>query len=139
MNILLVEDHGFFGDEINEYFLEKKHTVAYASNYVDAVAKIKTSAPFDFCFIDVLLQNGRTGIDIVNEFESKLGRIMFITGCINEDILKRIDKYCSATKRQVIWPKIEKFMNGETVRISDSASSTAELPSISVRAKTTEY
>jgi DNA-binding NtrC family response regulator len=119
MNILLVEDHGFFGNEINEYFLRQKHTVAYASNYLDAVAKIKASAPFDFCFIDVLLQNGRTGIDIVNEFEPKLGRIMFITGCIDEDILKRISKYSSATKRQEIWPKIEKFMDGETVRISE--------------------
>ena len=119
MNILLVEDHNFFGDEINEYLLAKKHTVAYASTYLDAIAKIKASAPFDFCFIDVLLQNGRTGIDIVNEFEPKLGRIMFITGCINEGILKRIENYCSATKREVIWPKIEKFMNGEMVRISE--------------------
>jgi len=119
MKILLVEDHSFFGNEINEYLVNKKHDVSYAATYVKAVAAIKENGPFDFSLLDVLLQNGKTGIDIVSLFEARLGRIMFITGCISEDVIKSISPYSSATKREVIWPKIDRFMNGEIVRISE--------------------
>ncbi len=135
MKILLLEDHRFFGDELEEYFrIDLGAQVCYAHNYEEAVGMINTATEaYDFSFLDILLQNGKTGIDIVSKYEARLGKIMFITGCIDQATLQRIEKYCSASKSEVIWPKIEKFMAGEKVSLSASyfASDLAQFEAMS--------
>lgn len=119
MRILLLEDHNFFGDEVAEYLHDDLHyEVCYAHNYDQAIDLINQYDHFDYSFIDVLLQNGRTGIDVVSNYEKQLGKIMFITGCADTPTLDRIKKYASASKLFEIWPKIQCFLKGEKVSIT---------------------
>lgn len=119
MKVLLLEDHNFFGDEIAEYLRdEMKADVSYAHTYDEAALMIEQRGPFDFSFLDIILQNGKTGIDIVNNYEQRLGKIMFITGCIDQATLERIKDYSSASKLYEIWPKLKAFVDGQIVNIN---------------------
>lgn len=120
MKALLLEDHSFFGDEIKEYLVEEhKCDVSHAHTYDEAIKLIKEHGPFEFSFLDILLQNGRTGIDIVNAFEKDLGKVLFVTGCVGDETLDRIKQYNSVSKLHEIWPKIESFLGGNRVSITD--------------------
>lgn len=122
--VLLVEDHTYFASEIRD-FLETDcgFNVVYATNYADACRAIKKYAPFKYSFLDILLQNGKTGVDIVEKYKHELGRIIFVTGCVDETILHKISNYASASKLQEIWPKLESFIEGQDPKIDAYESS----------------
>lgn len=123
-DVLLVEDHSYFASEIRDY-LESDcgYSVVYATDFADACRAIKRYAPFKFSFLDILLQNGKTGVDLVERYKSELGRVMFITGCVDETILNKIAEYASASKLQEIWPLLEEFLEGGMPRINSNESS----------------
>lgn len=122
--VLLVEDHSFFSNEVKEFLEEECDTsVSTATSFLEAVKIIKKSRPFDFSFLDILLQNGKTGVDLVEKYKEKLGRVMFITGCIDETVLNKIKEHASVSKMTEIWPKLEEFISGGKPKITayDSA------------------
>lgn len=123
-DVLLVEDHSYFASEIRDY-LESDcgYKVIYAANYADACRAVKRYGPFKFSFLDILLQNGKTGVDLVERYEQELGRVMFITGCVDETILNKIAEHASASKLQEIWPQLEDFLEGGMPRINSNESS----------------
>lgn len=122
--VLLLEDHKYFAVEIRE-FLEDDcgYTVVYAANYADACRAIKKYGYFDYALLDILLQNGKTGVDLAEKYSKRLGRIMFITGCVDETILSRIDGYASASKLQEVWTPLEDFLAGKKPQLDAYESS----------------
>jgi CheY-like chemotaxis protein len=88
MKILICDDHQFYIKEIIEQLKEDGHDVHYAKNYYEAEQIINSSIPFDVSFLDIILQNGRTGIHLAEKYSSNLGRIMFVTGCTDETTIK---------------------------------------------------
>jgi len=118
MKILYLEDHEFFASEIIEFLEEEGHEVFYATNYNDAEKLVhEQDDPFDCSLLDVILQNGKTGILFAEEYGDKLGRIMFITGTPDKATLDAMDKYSSASKMFLIWDKIDFFISGGCPKI----------------------
>jgi DNA-binding response OmpR family regulator len=95
--IFILEDHTFYASEIVEY-LSKTYEVVYAQSYKEAEVILKDNVKFDFSILDVILKNGKTGIDIVNIYHKKLGDVLFLTGCIDNVTIGLIEKYKSAHK-----------------------------------------
>jgi len=113
MKILIVDDHTFFVKEILEELHENRHDVHYAKNYYEAERMINENTKFDISLLDVILQNGKTGIHLAEKYGEKLGRIMFVTGCIDDTTMTAIGtKYASASKIRSIWGPLKEFMNG---------------------------
>lgn len=116
--VLLVEDHAFFAGEVAEYLDEERNfNVVTAKTFEDAVRQIKKNGPFAYSFLDILLQNGKTGVDLAETYKKELGRIMFVTGCVDETILSKISQYASASKLSEIWQKLEDFLEGGKPKI----------------------
>jgi DNA-binding NarL/FixJ family response regulator len=112
MKLLLLEDHNFFASELVEYFSEEtKFELVYAKSYKEAVAAIETHGYFDYSILDVILQNGKTGIDVAKTYAPKLGKIMFLTGCTDQATLGALRDYIVVSKLEVIWPKLELFFS----------------------------
>ena len=113
MKILIVDDHKFYVNELLEKLREDGHNVHYAKNYLEAQSIIDQNPQFDISLLDVILQNGRTGLHLAEEYGTKLGRIMFVTGCNDDTTIKAIStKYASASKILSIWGPLKEFMNG---------------------------
>lgn len=130
MRILLLDDHSFYADEIYEGLTEMGYNVEYAHNYKEADALMKLNNTYDCCLLDIILQNGKTGIGFAELYESRIGRVMFITGCddrITVDAIANNSKYASASKNYNIWKPLKSFLNGECPRIL-STSSSEEIP-----------
>jgi DNA-binding response OmpR family regulator len=107
LKVLYLEDHEFFSIDIIEYLKEAGHEVFYAKTYAEAEALIETNKTFNVSIIDVILQNGKTGIHFVSKHEDKLGKIMFLTGCIDQPTLDKLSKWNFASKRDIIWDKLD--------------------------------
>lgn len=119
--VLIVEDHSFFAEELIEYLRDDCfYEVVHASNFLDAVRLIKKENGFDFSILDILLQNGKTGVDIAEKFKDQLGRILFVTGCVDEAVLNKIENYASTSKLHEIWSPLEKFLAGGTPKINEN-------------------
>lgn len=117
-SVLYVEDHSFFANEICEYLKEDLNLkVYYAKSYSEAEEFIRKHKFFNFALLDVALSNGKTGVDIVHKFKMCFGRVMFITGLVDELVYTNIQNYASASKMAEIWPKLEAFFRGETPKI----------------------
>jgi CheY-like chemotaxis protein len=126
--VLIVEDHSYFATELIAYLREDRlFDVVYASNFSDAVSALDGNSSFDFSILDILLQNGKTGVDIVEKFKNKLGRILFVTGCVDEAVLNKIEDYASASKLHEIWPPLEKFLAGGCPKINSDDDTAARL------------
>lgn len=124
MKIFYLEDHKFFASEVIEYLEDEGHEVYYAASYDEAETLVKMGAPFDCALLDVILQNGKTGILFADEYKKDLGRIMFITGTPDKSTLNAMSRYCSASKLFTIYDKIDEFLKGGWISIdNDSASS----------------
>ena len=125
MKILLLEDHAFYGDEIYEALCDAGHEVFYARNYkqgVEGVSKTK----FDCSVLDIILQNGNTGLSFAKDFEDRLGRVFFVTGCEDSATLEAITnnpKYASATKGYNVYRSLKEFLDGGTPTIKQHPSS----------------
>ena len=120
MKILILDDHSFYANEINEYLTEMGYKVFFAKNYHDGELITRKYGPFDISLLDVILQNGKTGIGFANINEDKLGRIMFITGCNDKTTVEAITnntRYASASKQNNIWKPLKAFLNGATPKM----------------------
>lgn len=111
MKILYLEDHEFFASEILEYIAEETpHEVYYAKTYKEAEQLLESHKKFDAAILDVILQNGKTGLLFAENYEEKLGDILFVTGC-NDNITKNaLSKYKNIAKMDVIWGNLQKFL-----------------------------
>ena len=109
LNVFYLEDHQFFSVDIIEY-LSENHNVFYAKTYAEAEKLIEEHKNFDASIIDVILQNGKTGIHFVTKYEGNLGNIMFLTGCVDQPTLDKLSKWEVASKRDVIWDKLDKLL-----------------------------
>lgn len=124
MKILILEDHAFFASEIIEYFQEDTEIEGvYAKSYKEAIAAIEKHKKFDFSILDVILQNGKTGIDVARLHKEELGTIMFLTGCCDTTTLNALQEYIVVSKLEIIWPKLEQFIKGELKPLKDIGSS----------------
>jgi DNA-binding NarL/FixJ family response regulator len=121
MKILLLEDHSFFASELVEYFNEDtEFEVVYVKSYKEAVAALDIHKQFDYSILDVILQNGKTGIDIAKTYDTRLGKIMFLTGCTDQATLSALRNYIVVSKLEVIWPKLELFFADKLRAINES-------------------
>ena len=109
LKVFYLEDHEFFSVDIIEYLLEN-HEVYYAKTYLEAEKLIEKHKNFDVSIVDVILQNGKTGIHFVSKYEGSLGKIMFLTGCVDQLTLDKLSKWEVASKREVIWDKLDKLL-----------------------------
>lgn len=112
MNILYLEDHAFFGDSIHEALHEDfpNHTIDYATTYVQAES-LTLKNNYDISVLDVILQNGKTGIHFVEKYSNKLGKVLFVTGCKDDLTLKALEKYNNISKKPYVFDEIKKFIN----------------------------
>lgn len=94
MRILYLEDHAFFGDSLFEMLVQDfpQHQFEYATSYAQAEARILNNK-YDLSLLDVILQNGKTGIHFVEKYNQDLGKVLFVTGCSDTLTLKTLEKY----------------------------------------------
>lgn len=110
LKVFYLEDHEFFSVDIIEYLRELGHEVYYAKTYAEAEAIINEVQNFDVSIVDVILQNGKTGIHFVSKHEGNLGKIMFLTGCVDSQTLDKLTKWQVASKRDVIWDTLDTLL-----------------------------
>lgn len=115
MKILYLEDHEFFASEIIEYIEEDtQHDVYYAKTYQEAEKLLQEHKSFDASILDVILQNGKTGLLLAETYDARLGKIMFVTGCTDNITINAISKYKHIAKIEVIWDKLNEFLDIKT-------------------------
>lgn len=112
MKVLLLEDHNFFASDLIEYFKEDTDfDLVYVKSFKEAVEAIEKHGYFDYSILDVILQNGKTGMDIVKTFKNKIGKFMFLTGCTDQATLNTLSEYIVVSKLDIIWPKLDLFFS----------------------------
>lgn len=118
MRIFYLEDHSFFAEEIIEYLTDDLgHEVVFIDNWKDAEKLLSSGESFDVSILDVILKNGKTGVQAAEQWESQLGRILFITGCIDEVTINAVNKYASVSKLTTVWNPLNEFLNGSNPKI----------------------
>lgn len=112
MNILYLEDHNFYGDEMYKSIckISSIYKVDYATSYSQAKELMKNKK-YDISLLDVILQNGKTGIHFAEEFTKQLGKILFITGCNDELTLKALQHYTYIPKDTQSLSFVKEFLN----------------------------
>jgi DNA-binding NarL/FixJ family response regulator len=121
MKILLLEDHSFFASELIDYFNEDTdYELVYAKTYKEAIQALEKHKKFDYSILDVILQNGKTGIDVVKSHKKDLGNIMFLTGCSDSATLTALKDFIVVSKLEVIWPKLDDFFSGKLKPVSET-------------------
>lgn len=117
MKIFYLEDHNFFAIEILEFLRETlKFDVTYVETWEQAKKVLESGETFDVSLLDVILTNGKTGVQVAQHWESQLGRIAFITGCIDETTLKAIENYHYINKLLPVWDNLTEFLLGEPIK-----------------------
>jgi response regulator of citrate/malate metabolism len=112
MKILYLEDHPFFASDIVEYIKEEtNHQLFFAKTYREATEYIIKENSFDLSILDVILQNGKTGLGFAREYKEKLGNIMFVTGCCDTATLDNLKEYIVVNKLELIFPKLKLFLD----------------------------
>jgi two-component SAPR family response regulator len=111
MKILYLEDHSFFGDSVRDILVEDypEHTIDYVTSFASAVDIMKNNK-YDISILDVILQNGKTGIHFAEKFTSDLGKILFITGCKDDLTIKALEKYEYINKDLKVISTIREFI-----------------------------
>lgn len=111
MKILYLEDHAFFGDSIIAILKKDfpQHTYDYATSYIQAVEMMKNNK-YDVSILDVILQNGKTGIHFAENYTKDLGHILFVTGCKDDLTLKALEKYNHVAKDITVLSDIKSFI-----------------------------
>jgi DNA-binding response OmpR family regulator len=117
MKILCLEDHRFYAGEVIEYLKEQKHEVDYADNWEDAEKFMKSGKEYEISIMDVILKNGKTGVLFAEKWNTKLGRILFITGCVDEITIKTVNKWSAISKMGVVWKQLNHFISGGECKI----------------------
>lgn len=118
MKILYLEDHAFFGDSVVDILLTDfpEHKIDYATSYASAEALMKENK-YDISILDVVLQNGKTGIHFAENYTRTLGKILFVTGCKDELTLKALEKYKYINKDLKVIKVIKEFIANKYVSI----------------------
>ena len=123
MRILYLEDHLFFARGILEYLERDLHAdITYVKSWKEVKAVLDSGESFDFSLLDVLLQNGKTGVHVAeaSEWKKQLGNILFITGCTDDITLQAIKNFCSVSKMKSPLPNIVRFiLTNEEVHINE--------------------
>jgi response regulator RpfG family c-di-GMP phosphodiesterase len=98
--IFYLEDHHFFADIIIRNLKQLGYDVLYCDNYYEAEKVIEKNGPFEFSILDVMLKNGKNGINFVEKYHDKLGNFIFLTGCKDEATIRTINnrEYPSISK-----------------------------------------
>lgn len=110
LKVFYLEDHEFFSVDIIEYLQEAGHQVYYAKTYAEAEKLVEKVGSFDVSIVDVILQNGKTGIHFVSKYEPILGKIFFLTGCIDQPTIDKISKWKYASKREFDWEMLDEII-----------------------------
>lgn len=118
MKILQLEDHPFFANEVTEYLVEKGHEVVFTESWEQAEIVMMSGAKFDACILDVVLKNGKTGLHFAEKWKEKIGRPLFITGCVDEVTINAVNTYSAISKLTVIWNALDDFLAGGSPKIS---------------------
>jgi DNA-binding response OmpR family regulator len=110
--VLFLDDHAFWSGEIIEYLRDDKGLEVHAAqSYSEAEALLKKEGHFDMSILDVILQNGKTGLLLAENYKSQLGRIIFITGCNDQSTKIALENYEHVHKLDNIWDTLENFIN----------------------------
>ena len=111
MKVLYLEDHAFFGDSIYNILKQDfpELEVDYAKSFSQAETLMATKA-YDLSILDVVLQNGKTGIHFAEGYGKSLGKILFVTGCKDELTLKMLQKYKHVPKDIKVLEDIKVFI-----------------------------
>lgn len=121
MKVFYLEDHEFYAEDVIALLQKEGHEVTYVSNYKDCVEILKNNK-FDCSILDVILQNGKTGLQLAEDYKNNLGRIMFLTGCVDKATLDTvISRYPSANKLFNSVGKIKEFLKGGYPTIDNEA------------------
>lgn len=119
MKILYLEDHEFYAVDILKLLRKLGHEVFWCKSYKEFKEQIENQT-FDCSILDMILQNGKTGLELAETYSDILGRIMFLTGCVEKATLDTIiDKYPSANKMIIPREKIKQFLDGGYPKISN--------------------
>jgi DNA-binding NarL/FixJ family response regulator len=130
MKVLLLEDHSFFASDLIEYFKEETDfELTHVKTYKEAMAALSKNK-YDFSILDVILQNGKTGLDVAKASHGKLGKIMFLTGCCDSTTLEALREYVVVSKLELIWPKLEMFLNNQLLPLKSMRDSDSGLTAI---------
>jgi CheY-like chemotaxis protein len=109
--VLFLDDHTFWSVEIIEYLRDDKGLeVHYAQSYNEAVAIMKKEKSFDMSILDVILQNGKTGLLFAETFKENLGNIIFITGCNDQTTNTALESYNHVHKLDNVWEALDAFI-----------------------------
>ena len=118
MRILYLEDHTFFASEIIEYLEEDMgYDVVHKDSWESVKESLERGERFDISILDVILKNGKTGVQVAETWTTQLGRILFITGCTDEATIKAIDSYSSISKLTQVWEPLIHFIKGGNPKI----------------------
>ena len=119
MKIFYLEDHGFYAVDIIKFLKMKGHEVVWCDNYYDSI-NILEENKFDCSILDIILQNGKTGLQLASEHKQNLGRVMFLTGCVDKSTLDNVvSLYPTANKIIRSLEKVNEFINGGYPKINN--------------------
>lgn len=121
MKVFYLEDHEFYAEDVIALLQKEGHDVVYASSYKECL-DILENETFDCAILDVILQNGKTGLQLAEDYGDKLGRIMFLTGCVDKATIDTVvSRYPSANKLFNSVGKIREFLKGGKPTIDNEA------------------
>ncbi len=117
--ILILEDHKFYIKEIIDELQDQGYTIDHATRYQQAEELIQKNT-YDFAILDVILQNGKTGLHFAEKYSSKINKITFLTGCVDDVTLDAITRtpHASMMKGPTIWDTLEEFLAGGVPKIA---------------------
>ncbi|MCS7317589.1 MAG: hypothetical protein NZZ41_04660 [Candidatus Dojkabacteria bacterium] len=109
MRFLILDDHEFYCRDLIEYITLAKQEVYFAKNFREGVEIMEKnpSLVFDVSFIDIILNNGKTGLHFISRYESRLGKIIILTGCIDDNTLETVKKWEVINKADNVLEKLD--------------------------------
>jgi DNA-binding response OmpR family regulator len=113
MHIFYLEDHEFFAEEVIEYLQEIGHCVTFVSSWEDAQRELSKGSKFDMSILDVILKNGKTGFQFAEQWKENLGRILFLTGCVDDVTINAVNRYGAISKLTKFRTPLKMFIDGE--------------------------
>lgn len=111
--ILFLEDHQFWANEVIEFLRDDLgYEVKFVTSYSECHKLLEADPTiYDYSIVDLILQNGKSGMDIVQKYKSKMGRIVFVTSCIDKPSLDTIKAYPSIAKIDEVLSPLKRFLN----------------------------
>lgn len=111
MRFFILDDHEFYCNDIIDYLKEKGQEVFFAQTYQDACKIISKIDRIDVSFIDIILNNGKTGLHFLSLWEYKLGTVFILTGCVDAHTLDKVKKWKVIQKADNILDIIDEIIS----------------------------